>query len=142
MTQNPTGAEPMTTGATAAESSTTAAEVAHSDNVMQLIADAPWREAVTYRQSWPHEYVVIKKDGQHDLLAAFVHRIRRGEGVECTFFHQRRPYLFLAGYKYWMMTDVDKIDLDGEDKDDVLNRAPLYRDHRDFDIGPGDTGTR
>ena len=31
---------------------------------MTLIGAAPWREAVTYRQSWPHEYVVVKKDGQ------------------------------------------------------------------------------
>ena len=108
--------------------------------IMNLIAQAPWREAVTYRDTWPHEYVVIKKDGQQDLLAAFVDRIRRGEGIECSFFSQRRPYLFLGGYKYWMMTDVDSINL--EDDDDVLNRAPLYRDHRDFDIRPGDTGAR
>ena len=111
-----------------------------TDNIMPLIAEAPWREAVSYRETWPHKYVVIKKDGQLELLAAFVDRIRWGEGVECTFFGQRRPYLFLGGYKYWMMTDVEKINLD--DDDDVLNRAPLYRDRRDFDIRSGDTGTR
>ena len=111
-----------------------------TDNMMSLIANAPWREAVTYRDTWPHEYVVIKKDGQQELLAAFVDRIRRGEGVECSFFGQRRPYLFLGGYKYWMMTDVDNINLD--DDDDVLNRAPLYRDRRDFEIRSGDTGTQ
>lgn len=105
---------------------------------MSLIAKAPWREAVTYRETWPHEYVVIKKDGQQALLDAFCDRIRRGEGVECRFFHQKRPYLFLGGYKYWMMTDVDDIDL--EAGDDVLNRAPLYGDRRDFVIQPGDTG--
>ena len=37
-------------------------------------------------------------------------------------FGQRRPYLFLGGYKYWVMTDVDNINLD-EDAD-VLNRLP------------------
>ena len=111
-----------------------------TDDMMSLIDKAPWREAVTYRDTWPHEYVVIKRDGQQGLLAAFVDRIRRGEGVECSFFSQRRPYLFLGGYKYWMMTDIDDIDL--EKDDDVINRAPLYRDHRDFDIRPGDTGTR
>jgi len=31
---------------------------------MELIARANWREAVTYRETWPHEYVVIQKDGQ------------------------------------------------------------------------------
>ena len=24
----------------------------------ELIARAPWREAVTYRDTWPHEYVL------------------------------------------------------------------------------------
>ena len=49
---------------------------------MDLIARAPWRQAVTYRETWPHE------------------------------------------------------------DDYVLNRALLYRDRRDFVIGPVDTGTR
>ncbi len=109
-------------------------------DIMPLIADAPWREAVTYRDTWPHEYVVIKKDGQQALLDAFCARIAAGEGVECRFFHQTRPYLFLGGYKYWTMTDCAEIDVDVED--DVLNRAPLYRDRRDFAIRPGDSGMR
>ena len=98
---------------------------------MALIARAPWREAVTYRGTWPHEYVVVKKDGQQALLAAFCDRIARGEGVERWFFHEKRKYLFLGEYKYW--TDED---------DYVLNRALLYRDRRDFVIQPGDIGIR
>jgi hypothetical protein len=32
----------------------------------ELIADAPWREAVTYRDTWPHEYVLPRAaDGGH-----------------------------------------------------------------------------
>ena len=54
-------------------------------HIMELIDNAPWREAVTYRKTWPHEYVVVKKDGQEELLAAFCERIERGEGVECRF---------------------------------------------------------
>ena len=107
---------------------------------MPLIADAPWREAVTFRDTWPHEYVVVNKDGQRELLAAFCARIARGEGVECRFFHQRRKYLFLGDYKYWMMEDCADIDLDA--RDTVLNRAFLYKDRRDFVIRAGDTGTR
>ena len=61
-------------------------------HIMELIAVAPWREAVTYRETWPHEYVVVGRDGQHDLLAAFCERIGRGEGVECQFFGQKRKY--------------------------------------------------
>ena len=28
----------------------------------ELIANAPWREAVTYRDTWPHEYVLLHGD--------------------------------------------------------------------------------
>lgn len=108
--------------------------------IMDLIAEAPWREAVTYRDTWPHEYVVVKKDGQEELLAAFCARIARGEGVECRFFHQTRKYLFLGDYKYWTMTDCMAINLEADDY--VLNRARLYRDRRDFVIERGDTGAR
>ena len=109
-------------------------------DIMALVSCAPWREAVTYRDSWPHEYVVIKKDGQEDLLAAFCERVAGGEGVECQFFGQRRKYLFLGEHKYWTMTECSDINLEADD--DVLNRALLYRDHRDFVIQPGDTGMR
>ena len=109
-------------------------------HIMELIARAPWREAVTYQKTWPHEYVVVKRDGQQELLAAFCERISRGEGVECQFFHQRRKYLFLGDYKYWIMTECSAIDLAAGDT--VLNRALLYRDRRDFVIQRGDTGRR
>ena len=109
-------------------------------HIMQLIDEAPWREAVTYRNTWPHEYVVVKKDGQEELLAAFCERIGRGEGVDCRFFHQTRRYLFLDDYKYWIMVECDEVDLDAGDE--VLNRARLYRDRRDFVIQGGDTGMR
>jgi len=109
-------------------------------DIMELIARAPWREAVTYRNTWPHEYVVIKRDGQQALLAAFCARIAAGEGVQCWFFHQKREYLFLGDYKYWTMTECANIDLAADDY--VLNRALLYRDRRDFAIRPGDTGIR
>ena len=64
--------------------------------IMALIARAPWREAVTYRDTWPHEYVVVKKDGQQALLAAFCARIARGEGVEGRFFGQTATTSFRA----------------------------------------------
>ena len=109
-------------------------------DIVGLIARAPWREAVTYRHSWPHEYVVVKKDGQEALLAAFCARIAAGEGVECQFFNQTRKYLFLGDHKYWTMTECADIDLKAGDY--VLNRARLYRDRRDFVIRSGDTGVR
>lgn len=100
---------------------------------MELIARAPWREAVTYRDTWPHEYVVVGKDGQRELLAAFLHRVSQGEGVECRFFHRTQKYLFLGEYKYWALRDGDET---------ILNRALLYKDRRDFVIREGDTGKR
>ena len=109
---------------------------------MELIARAPWREAVTYRDTWPHEYVLIKKDGQRELLAAFCARIASGEGVEGRFFSKPFTYLFLGDHKYWTYTPCARIDLDATEDDFVLNRAKLYRDRRDFEVRPGDRGTR
>ena len=111
-----------------------------SSNIMDLIARAPWREAVTYRETWPHEYVVIQRDGQQELLAAFCQRILRGEGVEGRFFQQSRQYLFLGDYKYWLMTECE--DVDPEIYEGVLNRALLFKDRRDFIIRQGDTAER
>ena len=118
----------------------TAHEQADSPGIMQLIRRAPWHEAVTYRDTWPHEYVMAKKDRQGALLKAFCDRIAQGEGIECWFFHQKRQYLFLGDHKYWTMTDCPDIDLDADDY--VLNRTLLYRDRRDFVIKHGDTGHR
>ena len=115
-------------------------EAGNAANMVELLAAAPWREAVTYRDTWPHEYVLVNRDGQQELLAAFCERIGRGEGVECQFFHQKRKYLFFDDYKYWTMTECADIDMDTGDA--VLNRALLYRDRRDFVIRQGDTGKR
>lgn len=106
-------------------------------SIIELIARAPWREAVTFRDTWPHEYVLTRRDGQRELLAAVCERFRAGEGVACRFFRMDNTYLFIGDHKYWLMTHWDDVDPDG---DYVLNRARLYRDRRDFVIQPGDTG--
>ena len=46
-----------------------------------LIERAPWREAITFRHTWPHEYVLLQKDHQRELLEAVCERFRNGEGV-------------------------------------------------------------
>ena len=109
-------------------------------NLAELIARAPWREAVTYRDTWPHEYVLTEKDDQRELLAVVCARFRAGEGVACRFFHMNNTYLFIGDYKYWLMTDFNSIDPYKDEVDYVLNRARLYRDRRDFIIQPGDSG--
>ena len=119
----------------------TAAEL----NLTQLIAQAPWREAVTYRDTWPHQYVLLQKDGQSDLLQAVCARICAGEGFVGRFFRITPTYLFIADHKYWFMSPCAEMDFDATDDPDreiVLNRAPLYRDRRDFIIQDGDTGRR
>ena len=106
----------------------------------ELIAQAPWREASTYRETWPHEYVVVKKDKQQELLDAVCKRFCAGEGVDGRFFRMKNKYLFIGDYKYWLMMPCTKIDLDKSDS--VLNRALIYRDRRDFLIRDGDDGRR
>ena len=109
-------------------------------NLTELISRAPWREAVTYRDSWPHEYVLTEKDSQRELLDAICARFRAGEGVACRFFTMKNIYLFIGEHKYWLMTDYNDIDPYNDKGDYVINRACLYRDRRDFVIQPGDTG--
>lgn len=109
---------------------------------MELITRAPWREAVTYRHTCTHEYVLIKKDRQQALLSAIRGRMANGEGVEGHFFSKKFTYLFIGDYKYWTYTPCAEIELDTTEEDFVLNRAMLFRDHRDFDVRPGDTGRR
>ena len=103
----------------------------------QLIEHAPWREAITFRDTWPHEYVVSEKDKQQELLEAVCERFRAGEGVACRFFSTHNTYLFIGDHKYWLMTHWDDLE---PGVDYVLNRARLYRDRRDFAIQGGDTG--
>ena len=43
---------------------------------MELIANAPWREAVTYRDTWPHEYVVVNKRLHVEVV---LDRLREGK---------------------------------------------------------------
>ena len=109
-------------------------------SLTDLIALAPWREAKTYSDTWPHEYVLIKRDEQNELLEAFRERIRNGEGIEGRFFSKSFTYLFIGDHKYWTYTPCLEIDLESTADDFVLNRARLYRDRRDFIIKQGDKG--
>ena len=58
--------------------------------ITELIARARWREAVTYRKTWPHEYVLSRKDGQRELIEAVRARFRAGKGVAGSFFGRRK----------------------------------------------------
>ena len=112
----------------------------------ELIAAAPWREAVMFRKTWPHEYVLLQKDGERELMQAVCQRMRDGEAFNGYFFSRPTIYLFIGDYKYWFMADSDTIkgvlDDEDDDREVVLNRARLYHDRRDFYIQYGDTGVR
>ena len=82
----------------------------------ELILRAPWREAVTYRDTWPHQYVLLEKDNQRELLAAICERFRAGEGLPCRFFRVEDEYLFIGECKYWLMTDYSVIDPSNDDR--------------------------
>lgn len=111
-----------------------------------LIAAAPWREAITFRETWPHEYVLLKKDGERELMQAVCQRVRDGEAFRGYFFKRQMDYVFVGDYKYWFMADGDTIkavlDNPDDEREVVLNRARLYHDRRDFYIQFGDTGMR
>ena len=111
-----------------------------------LIDAAPWREAVTFRETWPHEYVLLQKDGERELMQAVCQRVRDGEAFRGYFFKRQMDYVFIGDYKYWFMADGDTIkgvlDNTDDDREVVLNRARLYHDRRDFYIQHGDTGMR
>ena len=111
-----------------------------------LIAAASWRWARTYEDTWPHEYVLLQKDDERELMKAVCRRILDGEAFNGYFFRRPTVYLFVGDYKYWFMSDADTIKGVLDDADDerevVLNRARLYHDRRDFYIQDGDTGMR
>ena len=69
----------------------------------ELLAQAPWREAVTYRETWPHEYVLTEKDNQRDLLATLCKMFPADEGVACQFFRMENTCLFIGNHKYWLI---------------------------------------
>ena len=90
--------------------------------LMELISKAPWREAVTYRDTWPHEYVLLQKDSQRELFATMLPRFKDGEGVPGRFFNSRPTYLFLGGFKYWFDPPLE--DLDGDEEGEYVLTAP------------------
>ena len=69
-------------------------------NLTDLIAAAPWREAVTFRETWPHEYVLLKKDGERELMQAVCQRVRDGEAFRGYFFRRQMDY-------YWFKSVIE-----------------------------------
>jgi hypothetical protein len=70
-----------------------------------FIAQRSWREAVTYRETAPHEYVVRKwesdEQGNQDF-GSFISLIRRF-GYADFYYKVRHLYWVIDEFKYWTM---------------------------------------
>jgi len=79
-----------------------AAELA---SARQFIAERKWREAVTYRKTAPHEYIVRKwesdEQGGQDF-DRFITSIRRF-GYADFYYSVRHSYWAIDEHKYWTM---------------------------------------
>ena len=54
--------------------------------LMIFIKRAHWREAVTWRETWPHKYVFVRCHNQPPLMEAICRRLIDGEGVDGRFY--------------------------------------------------------
>lgn len=89
-------------------------------DLREWINSAEWREAVTYRRTWPHEYVVkdrLPPEGQRSF-EAFA-RWYRANAYEGRFWRTVVWYVDLDGFTYWMSTDAPIEELN------ILNRCPI-----------------
>jgi len=71
----------------------------------QFIADRRWREAVSYRETAPHEYVVReweKSDQGSRDFDRFIQLVRRA-GYADFYYRVRHIYWAVDEYKYWTM---------------------------------------
>jgi hypothetical protein len=86
----------------------------------QFVAARSWREAVTYRQTAPHEYVVRKWETDEQGQAAFDRFITctRRFGYADFYYRMRHIYWAIDDHKYWTMGwPVEETE--------VINRARL-----------------
>jgi len=70
-----------------------------------FIAARSWREAVTYRHTAPHEYIVRKWQSDEEGQAAFDRFITciRRFGYADFYYRTRHIYWAIDGYRYWTM---------------------------------------
>ncbi|MCC7570714.1 hypothetical protein KO465_05180 [Candidatus Micrarchaeota archaeon] len=90
------------------------------DKFIEFIRKNKWNEAVTYRETAPHEYLVKDKLSEEDkkTFERFVVFIREN-GYEQKFYSQTYIYYNVGEKKYWTMGDpIEKTEiLNRDDKD-------------------------
>jgi hypothetical protein len=53
---------------------------------------------VTFCETWPREYVLLRKDGHRELMQAVCQRVRDGEAFHGYFFKRQMDYVFIGHY--------------------------------------------
>jgi SAM-dependent methyltransferase len=88
------------------------------DFARRFIARFPWREASTFRDSFPHSYLhrFRMHPNDHHLFNRFYDLITPF-GVPQNFMKWARPYLIIDNYKYWRMVR------DRVGTEPIINRA-------------------
>ena len=75
----------------------------NKNKVRKYINKVKWKEAKTYKKTFPHEYTIREWDKELEEEFEKVVMYIREAGREESFFGQR--YIYLYGYKYWSMSD-------------------------------------
>lgn len=80
-----------------------------------------WKEAKSYKDTAPHQYIVKEwPEVEEDLFEEFVHHIRE-EGYPDNFYSKTYIYYRVDGWKYWTMgAPVEETT--------VINRARIEED--------------
>ena len=74
-------------------------------NIEDIIEGEKWRFAVTYANTYPHEYIVRRRcsdAGNFDCLCEYIKK----NGHYEYFFKKRGVYCSIGAYTYWVYGDV------------------------------------
>lgn len=92
----------------------------------RFVDKAEWKYAKTYKDSWPHEYVV--RDKIPEAMYCQLCKHIQAEGKDEKFFQKTQRYLHEDGWSYWIMADGGW----QADRTGIVNRTPtpLYYGER------------
>lgn len=71
--------------------------------LLHTLDTLPWHEAVTYRETYPHEYIV-RGEVNPDVFYRLFDLIREA-GVFERWNNQPVQYFYYGPFKYWVMTE-------------------------------------
>lgn len=74
-------------------------------NIQDIIEAEKWRFAITYANTYPHEYIVRGRCSSVSNFEALCEYIKKNGHYEY-FFNKRYTYCSIGDYTYWVMGDV------------------------------------